>query len=206
MSFLGFGSTQASKAQPYFNQAADVSHQYLDPYVQQGQATSQQLGSHNDMLMNDPQGYFSQILQGYKPSTGYDYQSKKLLQTAQNAASAGGYSGTPHDMRDQTELVNGLMGQDFQQYYNNIMGIHDQGLQGNQQIANQGYGASNELAQSLGNNLYSQGNLAYQNAGERDEMNSKLFQLALKAAGYGFGGVPGGMAADQAINLFSAGG
>jgi hypothetical protein len=182
-----FGSNAANKASPYLEQIPGVAHEYMDPYVQQGQTASAQLPSHYDRLMNDPQGYLNEILQGYKPSAGYDYKSKNLMQSARNAAAAGGFAGTHNDTAQQQELLNSLMGSDMQEYINNIMNIHGQGLQGTQGLADTGYKASSNLSDTLGNNLQTQGSLAYQGQAQKNNNIQGLLQSLISGGAYGAG-------------------
>jgi len=200
-----FGSNAADKASPYLEQIPGVAHEYMDPYVQQGQAASQQLPSHYDRLMNDPKGYLEEILQGYKPSSGYNYKAKNLMQSAQNSAAAGGFSGTNTDTQQQQELLNSLMGTDMQQYIENIMGIHNQGLTGTQGIADTGYKASSDLSDTLGNNLQTQGSLAYQGQAQKNSNMSALINSLIGGASYAAGGLPGAAAAQGGIQLFGGG-
>ena len=202
MAFLGFGSSAASKAEPYLNQIPGVAHQYLDPYIQQGQQAGAQLPSHYDRLMNDPAGYLNEMLSGYKASEGYNNKSKNLLNTARNAAASGGFSGTEFDQNNQASLVNSLMSEDMQQYLENLMGIHGQGLAGNQGLAQRGYEASGDLGSALGQNLQTQGGLAFEDQNNSLNRGSALLNAIITAAGTAAGGPAGGAGAAALIKLF----
>ena len=52
-------------------------------------------------MANDPNGYYNQLLQGYQPSAGYQYQENKLNQLGHNTAAAGGYAGTGGDFQQR---------------------------------------------------------------------------------------------------------
>lgn len=184
---MAFFGNPAKAAQGYLNQIPQLTHETYDPYIQQGQQAEQGLPDFYHMLMNDPQGYYNKMLSGYHPSTGYDYESKKLLQGAQNAAAAGGYGGTSFDIAGQNELNQALLGKDMQQYYQNVMGLQNQGLEGLQGLGNRGYESTNREFDALGNNLGSQATLAYQGQANQNNQWAQLLSALLGGGAQGLG-------------------
>jgi hypothetical protein len=192
-SISGANRNPADKAMPYLNQVPQVGQQYYNPYVQQGQQASQNVNQQYQQLTQDPQSFLNQIMAGYKPSTGYSQQSDEALRAANNSAAAAGNLGTSYDQQNRAKLVQSLMGNDMQQYLQNVLGIYGTGLQGQQNTANQGYNASGQLADYLGNNLGAQAGLAYQGDAfktqQRGNFLNSLISGASRAAGAGvFGG------------------
>ncbi len=196
-----FGSNPMNKANPYFNQIADTAHQYYDPYLQQGQQAEQGLPDFYHQMQSNPAEFYNNMLAGYKPSAGYDYKSQQMLKAAQNASAAGGYAGTAPDQEGQMALINSLLGEDMQQYINNIQGIQDRGTQGLQGYGNRGYGAANNLAESLGNNLASQGTLAYQSQSDKNAMMQQLIASLIHGGAYVLGGPAEGAGATVGAKL-----
>ena len=121
-----------------------------NPFIKQGQEANQQLTPQYQQMAQNPVGQYNDIMNQYQPSAGYQYKAGKLNQMAHNTAAAGGYAGTPGDVQDRSEMFNGLMGEDMQQFLQNIFGIQGQGMQGLEGQADRGYKASGNLADYLG--------------------------------------------------------
>jgi hypothetical protein len=195
-----FGTNPAEKAQPYFNQIPQVAQQAYNPYIQQGQQAEQGLPNYYQELTHNPMDYYNRILEGYKPSKGYDLQSQQMMRAAEGAAASGGFLGTPADQADRAALIQSLLGNDMQQYIQNIRGIQGEGAQGLQAYGNRGYGATQNLANLETNNLASQGTLAYQGQANK---NNQLQQLisALLGGGADILGSPAGGGASLGSKL-----
>lgn len=181
LGLLGSKPNPAKEANKYLSQVPEAVKPYYEPYAEQGMQAYQQAGTQYDKLVNDPQGFFNEIMAGYKPSTGYDYKANKLMQTAQNAAAAGGFAGTEADQRQQAELINSLLGEDMYQYINSIMGLYGTGLQGLQNMGNTGYQASTGYGDIIGNTLGSQASLGYQGAAQNLSDQRGLQSALIKA-------------------------
>jgi len=148
-------------ANKYLRQQPDVLHQYYDPYVGYGQQAMGQLQGQYNNLMSDPSGALNQIGQGYQSSPGFNFALQQALQASKQAAAAGGMAGSPQHEQQSMQVASGLASQDYNNWLHNALGLYGQGLSGTQGLANMGYGASNELAQSLSNNLASRAGSAY---------------------------------------------
>lgn len=170
---FGFGKAKytdpAAAAQPYLSQIPQVGHQTYDPYVNRGNQAANTINPLYERFATDPRGYLDELMSGYEPSQGYQKRKEELTRAAGNTAAAGGYRGTPSDIRNQTEIVNGLLSEDMQQFLQNIFGIQNTGLQGEQGFSNTGFNASNNLADIVGNSLNQQGGLAFQSARQKNE-------------------------------------
>lgn len=161
---FGKNRNPADAAMPYLNQIPDVGHQYYDPYVNQGLQASQGAGEQYNQMSSDPMAYLNQILSGYKPSEGYQFREKRALNAAGNSAASAGLAGTENDQINRAGLVNSLMGDDMQQFLQNVLGIQQTGLTGQERQSDRGFLASSSLADLLGGNLDTQGGYAYQGA------------------------------------------
>ena len=208
----------ADAAQPYLNQIDPMVKSYLEPYMGEGrEADTRARGIYQsipDLYSNipgarggqfqDPRDFLNKLIEGYEPSTGYKYNEKKLLGAARNSAASGGILGTQFDQENQQDIMRGLLGQDQQQYLNNIFGIlqgRGQGL-GQQGLyegtrGERGFNAASDLANILGSNSGQKANLAFQGQRqnlaqqqERSQNRSNLFGNVLGAVGSDF--VPGG--------------
>lgn len=142
-------------------QVHQMGKETFDPYIQRGHKAQDTLSGHYNRFAGSPMDFLNEIISGYSPSEGYKFREKKALEAARNAAAQGGISGTHNDQAAQAELVTGLLGQDMQQWLQNVLGIQGTGLQGLENEAGRGFGASQSLADLLGNVGGSQAGLAY---------------------------------------------
>ena len=194
-----FGKKQdpMKAANPYIDQAIATQN----PYVQQGQQAQSQLNPLLEKMMLDPNAFFEELSKGYEPSRGYQLKRDEALNAAGNSAAAGGFRGTQEDLINSTKISDRLMGEDFQQWYNNLMGIQNKGIEGSMHIGDQGY----EAATNIGNLRNQQGALAYNaannaNKGNTDFLNQLMKMLATggsAAIGGMAGGAPGAVAGAQ---------
>jgi len=199
----------ANSAMPYLNQIQGTLQQGYDPYVNAGLGA---MGNYSDLskqmtsflpqlqgalgsAMSSPGQFINTIGQNFQQSPGYQFQVNQAENAAKNAAAAGGMLGSPQQQQGIAGTVNQLANQDYYGYLNEAMGAFGKGVEGSQNlvntgfqgfgnIMNQGYNASNEMAQSLANALQSQGSLAY--AGQA---NKNQYQQAQQG---GIAGLVGG--------------
>jgi hypothetical protein len=193
--FGGGDKNPMDAANPYLNKIPGVAHQGYDPYINSGLDASAKTKSQYESLMNDPTAFINSLMEGYKPSEGYQFQKEQLTKELGNTAAAGGIAGTPQDQMNQGQGVQKLLSADMQQFLQNILGVYGAGLSGEEGIANRGYDASGRLTDSLGSALNQQGGLAFQNAQQQNKNKNDLWSMFGKALGAGtgfaFGGLPG---------------
>lgn len=183
------------EANRYLEQIPGIGRESFNPFIQQGQQAQEALSPIYGQMAQNPMDYLNQILGGYQPSAGYQYKQKQLMDTARNAAAAGGYAGTPYDQREQTELVNSLLGQDMQQFLQNVLGIQGAGIGGYEGAVGRGYESSGMLADLLSGKLGSQAGLAYQGAQQNNANRSQRTNAALNMIAQGLSAAAtGGMA------------
>lgn len=191
--FGGGGSNPMDEANKYLNQIPGVAHQGYDDYINAGKDASGKTKSKYEELMGDPTGFINKLMEGYKPSEGYQFQKEQLTKELGNTAAAGGIAGTPQDQMNQGEGVQKLLSGDMQQFLKNVLGVFDTGLEGEEGIAGRGYDASGKLTDALGGALNQQGGLAFQNAQQKNSDKNSLWSMFGKALGAGAGGLLGGV-------------
>lgn len=199
MSFLGsiFGSNSsnpANAAMPYLNQIPGVAQENLAPWQQQGQQAQQQNQQQYQKMASNPGDFLAELRASYSPSAGYKFREDQARKAAEGAAAAGGRTGTSANQAAQAKLVKDLMGEDEAAYLDRILGIQGTGLQGNENIATRGYGASGDLTNVLGSNLSQQGTLAYKGKENQNAASQGLGKLLAQLAGGGIGFALGGPA------------
>lgn len=184
---LGRGkSNPANAAMPYLDQIPGQLHQAMDPYISRGNdqyaALSQAYGD-----MSDPASFLEKAMAGYQPSRGYQMRQNEALTAASNSAAAGGMRGSSQDQIGQARIADSLMGDDIQQWLQNYMNTQQMGLQGKQRIYDQGFGASQGMADNLANVLGSKAQLGMQGQAQQNRSAQNIFSGML-----GMGGMLGG--------------
>jgi hypothetical protein len=180
-------------AEPYLNQIAPMSREKLNPYINRGNEAGNLVHGQYQNLIENPYGQYEDIFNNYKPSSGFQLQLDQALKAMRNSAAAGGYSGTEADQFRQGDLASQLAGQDFQNYFNNIMGLYNTGLEGEQGFSNEGYNANESLTGIEGQTLGAQSGLAFQNAQQKNQNKNDLAKALFQALGT-IGGAAAGSA------------
>ena len=170
-------------ANNYLNQIPDVVHKGYDPYVNEGRDASGKTKSKYEELMSDPTGFINKLMEGYKPSEGYQFQKEQLTKELGNTAAAGGVAGTPMDQMNQGAGVQKLLSGDMQQFLSNILGVFNTGLKGEEGVAERGYDASGKLTDALGGALNQQGGLAFNDVQQKQKNKNDLWSMFGKALG-----------------------
>jgi hypothetical protein len=185
---LGF-SNPSNAANQYLNQIPQVAHDTYQPYMDQGKGAYGTTKPIYDRLTTDPTGYIDEVMGKYKPSEGYQTRQKALAEALTHSAQAGGSAGTPDSMKLIGNMTNDLMGEDQQQYLQNIMGALGVGLGGENDFYNKGFDASGRFGDSTMNNLATQGTLGYNSTSGDNARKAQLFQAIAQALGTATGGI-----------------
>lgn len=170
----------AKKATPFLEEARN---QYL-PYQEQGQQAGNQLYPEYENMMKDPGAFYEQMMKGYQPSTAYQQKFGAMSQAAGNTAAAGGMRGSLSDIQNQAGLSQSLMGDDMQQWLQNLLGIKGAGMQGLGNFYEKGYGATSDIANTYG----SQAGLNFQGQSQQNQNLVELIKALITGAGKAAGG------------------
>ena len=179
-----FGPDPNAAAQPWLQQGPQEEGKYLNPYIQQGQEAGNVLQGQYSKMLGDPGGFENWLGSKYQQSPGYQFQVNQATQAANRAAAAGGQVGGGGEQLGLAQAVSGFANKDYQQYLQNATGAYNQGLSGEQGFENQGYDASNKMAQMYQQYLQEQAGLAYANAQKQDNSLSGIGSLFGSAAGF----------------------
>ncbi len=190
--FGGDSKSPMDSANQYLDKIPGVGHEGYDDYINQGKDASGKTKGQYEDLINDPQGFINKLMEQYKESDAYKYQSEKLGKSLSNTAASGGVAGTPLDQMNQGEELQKLLSADQQQFLQNALGRYDKGLEGEEGIAGRGFDASKGLADFLGNALTQQGGLAFQDQQQKNKSKNDLWSMFGKALGTGGGFLLGG--------------
>jgi hypothetical protein len=196
--FLKGGANPHEYAEPYLSGIPQFGREAYTPYIQQGQQAFQGLPNYQQMAQN-PTEYYNQIAAGYRPSQQYQNRFEQGNRAATATAAAGGYLGTQDDQRARAELVNKLMGEDFQDFLRNVLGIQEFGSQGLERQVGRGYEASGNLADYLGAANQQLASSAFQGKSQQQTNKYALINALLGAAGNVGGQALGGHFAGKAF-------
>ncbi len=204
------GKNPADAARPYLDQIPGIGHQGYDPYINQGRDASGRTKSRYEEMFSDPTAFMNKLMEGYKPSEGYQFQKEQLTNELGNTAAAGGVAGTPMDQMNQGQGVQKLLSGDMQQYLQNALGINQQGLAGEEGIAGRGFDATKSLTDLLGGAMNQQGGLAFQGQSQQNSNKTALWSSLAKALGMMGAGALGGplgglMAGGMGSSMFGGG-
>lgn len=202
--FFKGGKNPADAAMPYINQIPGMEKGYYDPYINRGNEASNTLSPQFNQMGTDPAAFLEKLMGKYEPSRGYQLQKDEALKSAGNTAAAGGMRGSLNDISNEARITDTLMGNDMQQWLQNVLGINKTGLEGLQHTADQGFNASGALAGDLSNVLGTQAGLAFNGQANQNKSQSDLLSGLMKALGgvAGFGLPGGGTIGGNIFNKF----
>lgn len=178
----------ADAAMPYLDQIPGTIKPYYNPYINAGKGALDTLTGQYDQLVKNPSAILASIGKNYQQSPGYGFNYNQSMNAANSAAASGGMLGTPAHQQEAATLASSLASQDYNDYISKALMAYFQGISGEQDLTHTGYGASNELANSLGNNLMNQGNMAYAGQQNQNQSQSDFWSSLI---GLGTAAIPG---------------
>lgn len=179
----------ADAAMPYLQQVPGTITPYYQPYINTGLASMDQYYN-NASTWATPQGAannYNTIAGTYESSPYTQYQTDQMEQAYSQSAAQSGQAGTPSQQAAVASQTNAINSKAEQDYINAILGTEMQGQQGLGMLTNQGYQASDTLAQSLARNLGLEGSLAYSGAANKAAANNDMFSSIGGLLGMGAG-------------------
>lgn len=191
--FFKGGKNPADAAMPYLDQIPGMEKKYYDPFIAHGNEAYNTLNPQISKMGSDPTGFLEGLMKNYEPSRGFQLKRDEMLKAAGNTAAAGGMRGSLSDISNESRISDVLMGDDMQQWLQNVMGIQQGGLQGLSHLFDTGYDASKSLAGDLSNVMGTKAGLAFQGQTNQNQSRSDLLSGLMKVLGgvAGFG-LPGG--------------
>ena len=169
----------ADDAMKYLEQIPGEVKPYYDPYINAGGSSLDQLMQQYNMLVNNPGNLMSSIGEGFTQSPGYQFQYNQGMNAANAAAASGGMLGTPYHQNQAASISSNLANQDFYNYLQTALQQYNAGLKGYEGINSMGYNASNELANTIGNNRLNQANMSYLGTSNQNQANADAFKALL---------------------------
>ena len=199
-----FGGDKQDYGDPmdYLNEMRPILEGYYQPYRERGLAAGNTLDEQYARLLSDPGAVQQMLGQSYEQSPGYQYQLQEALNAASMAAAAGGRLGTSSHQQEAMKTATGEANKDYWNYYNANQNLFGTGLQGTQDMYNQGYNATQGLAGDVNALVGNQANLAYQGRANQANNFSSLLGAGIGATGGILGGPIGGMVGQGISNWF----
>ncbi len=202
----GKKSNPANAAMPYLNQIPGMltnqfnqQKGYLDPFIQRGNSAYDTFNPIYTNMAKDPAAFLESLMQNYEPSRGFGLKKDAMLKAAGNTAAPGGMRGSLQDIDQEAKLTDSLLGDDMQQWLQNVLGIQGTGLSGESHLYDTGFDAtrglvdaSRGLGDNLSNVLGTQAQLAFQGQREKNQRNSDTMSGIGKLAGGAIGAYFGG--------------
>ncbi len=179
---LGKGYNDPTKgASNLIGQIPGKTEGYYSPYMNAGK------GALSD-LQNQYKGLLGGTTQNdlganFKESPGYKWKLQQAMQNQANAASQGGYLGTPMSQQNAAEVGNGLASEDYDNDIKNQMGLYGMGLQGEEGLNNQGFEANKGMADTWGNSMNQQAALDYAGKAGKNTYQQGGWQNAIAGLG-----------------------
>lgn len=142
-----FGKNPADAASPYMDQAGDHIRDYynqatgyLNPYNDAGKGA---LDQYSNMVapMANPQEFYNNMMSGFQLSPAQKFAQQQGLDAISNNMAMRGLSGSGSMAKALEDYAQNNTAQAQQQYFNNLSGIYNQGLQGYGNLMNQGFNA-----------------------------------------------------------------
>jgi hypothetical protein len=166
----------AKKLQQYMQQATGA----WKPFLESGQNAIDPFQRWGQQYQ-DPEAFLKDTFSKYNMSPGAQYQMGQAQRAANNAASAGGLSGSTAHMKESANIANKISSQDMQQYLQNILGVGNQygnslntllglGTAGAQGTSGALQGMGSQLAQLFGGGAAAQ-------QGQRNQLMSGGLQM-----------------------------
>jgi hypothetical protein len=152
----------ADAAMPELNKIPNYLNSAYQPYIDAGNKSLGNLQSQYGNMVSNPGDILNNIGSGFQKSPGFDFALQQALQASNNAQAAGGMAGSPQHEQLNMGIATNLGNQEYNDWISKALGIYGQGTQGEQELSNQGYNASNELVQSLVNSMLQKAGLQYQ--------------------------------------------
>lgn len=202
--FFKGGKNPADAAMPYLNQIPGMEKQYYDPFINYGKEAGNTLAPQFNQMSANPADFLEGLLKHYEPSRAYQLRNEEALRAAGNTAAAGGMRGSLGDIKNESRISDALLGQDMQQWLQNVFGIQQQGQQGLGHQFDTGFNATQALTGDLSNVLGTQAGLAFQGQANKNKSRSDTLSALLQAIG-GIGGLPvasGGTVGGNILNRF----
>lgn len=181
---FGGGQKAAGKA---LGEGYQQAEQYQKPFYEGGTKAFDKLQTGYGE-MEDPNAFYNKIGSQYEPSSNFQFQLKKIMDVINNNAIKTGRLGSDSQDRDIADYTHEMLGTDFQTFLQNILGINNNYLGGEEKIANYGVNAGN----NLGNLKIGQGQAkAQEKMGEAAGYKGLMTTLINTAANIATGGMSG---------------
>lgn len=125
--------------------------------------------------MQDPSGFINNLMGQYQESPYAKYMQNQSIRAGQNAASAGGLTGSTPFAQQLQQNAGNIASGDMNQWLQNVLGVNTQYGQGQQNLMQGGQNAANMLTQLYGNMGNQMGEAAFgKQRGENQDWSNTI--------------------------------
>ncbi len=156
---------------------------YLGPYADQGPDLFKKMQSMYGGLTDDPSSTLQKIGAGYQQDPGYQAALQQSLQAANQAAAAGGFSGSGQSQQMAANIAQQAASKDYGNYMQRALGLYGTGLQGQAGLEGQTFGAGEDMASGLSSYATSLANLKQAQAESAAKQKSGMWSTLGGLAG-----------------------
>lgn len=198
----------SQEANKYYDQIPGQVAPHYDPYINAGKESLDKLKAEYEQMINNPGELYNKLGAGYKESPGYEATLRKALSGANNAAAMGGGGGlgSPGAINNTAQAAGDVANKDFETYLKHVLGLHTEGLGGEQTLETQGQNSDTDYASMLAQITNAKaGNAFNQATGENQQRGNQWSDIfkTIGTVGAGIAGGPVGLAAgNAAANYF----
>lgn len=157
-----FGKSPADEANKYLDQIPGQAGQYHNPYIQSGQNSMNALNDQYSQLLGGPGEKLNEIGKSYQQSPGFQNALNQALAAGNRSAAAGGMAGSPQHEQENMGTATGLASKDYGDWMQNALGLYNQGLSGQQGMAQMGQNSSKSMSDLIAQQLATKGQQSYE--------------------------------------------
>lgn len=187
--FFGGGEKQAAKEMgKAYKKASSINDEAYQPYRDAGKSGLDRFKQGIDAL-SDPKAYYERVLADYKTSPSAQRRLDQGMNLLSTQGAATGFMGSGVLQRALMDYAQQIIGADEQNYFQNIQGINQDYLGGEERLMNQGYNANNSWANNGTQFMLGQGQAKANEArADSDAWTNLMSQIVQSGMDYATGG------------------
>ncbi len=186
----------SQEANKYYDQIPGQVAPHYDPYINAGKESLDKLKAEYELMLNNPGELINKLGSGYKQSPGYEATLRAALSGANNAAALGGGGGlgSPGAINNTAQVAGDVANKDFETYLKHVLGLHTEGLGGEQTLETQGQNADTDYAAMLAQILNAKAGNTFNQTTAQNQNNGQHWSNIARIGGTAIGAIAGGPA------------
>ncbi len=173
--FGGNRNNPADAANKYISQIPGKTAGHYQPWEDAGKNMIPDMTDQYHQLMNDPGGKYNDIGKSFQQSPGFKFAMEQALGSNDRLQNAGGMHGSPMNSQQDMQMATDMANQDYYKYMGGATDLYKTGVNGGQNMVNQGQQAGQSQADMIAQALAQQGNYAYEGQGQKNQNRGNAF-------------------------------